>query len=173
MNPRCVLLVWDACVDAWWFHCEPVLAINLGCVMTWISQLHDPSNDLVPLKVFPLLCMSNSMGWSKVYVVVVTSRPSIRTFESPSVSSMVFDLGLPRGWHPGQACPFIPLDLLFYWELVGNSSVDTVDQNATLRSFTRPYHTHFPPANLREEWRDMAAPISSPCTPSAPAPGSA
>jgi hypothetical protein len=171
MNPRCVVLVFDACVDSWWFHCEPVVAINVGCLMTWISQLNDPLRELVPLKVFPLLSRTNSMGWSRVYVVVVASRPSVRTFLPPSVSSLVFDLGLPRGWHPGCAWPVIPLDVHFYWELAAGSCSVSVDPSATLRSFTRPYHTHSPPAVMRQEWRELAAPVSSPCTPSTQAPG--
>ena len=139
--------------------------MNLGCVMTWISLLEDPQRELVPLKVFPLLCKANSLGWSKVYVAVIASRPTVRSIQPPSVASLVFDLGLPTGWKPGDVWPGVPLDVRFYWELAAGTCSDSIDRSATLLSFTRLYHTHSPPAVLRQEWRELAAPVSSPCTP--------
>ena len=165
MSTRCVLLIFDAVADAWWFYCEPVLAINLRCVMTWIALLNGSSLEYVPLRVFPLLCLGNTLGWNTVYVVIASSRPFRLTIQSPSVDHLVFDLGLPRGWQPGDLWPAVPLIVRFRWEFAAGSANDSLDSSALLLNFTRSYHTHSPPASLRRGWHDLSAHICSPCTP--------
>ena len=164
MTTRCVLLIYDACLDSWWFHCEPMLAISVQCVMTWCAFLDGSTREFIPLRVLNLLCHANTMSWGTVIVIVIASRPKAPSLRAPSVQSLVYDLGLPRGWQPLDPWPSVPANVYFRWEMVSGSVLD-VDSSETLRTSTLQHHSHFPPAALRLIWRNLAAPHSSPCTP--------
>ena len=165
MARRCVALVYDACLDAWWFCCEPVVSIDARCLMSWIACLDGSVREFVPVRILTLLCDVNTMGWTQVCVFVVSSRPKVWTFQRPAIHNIVFDLGFPVGWLPSDLWPSVPVHVRFRWELALGSIVDEIDMSATIRIWGRPYRTHMPPAALRADWRVLAAPISSPCTP--------